>query len=378
MATRTEVVWMRACAAAIAELPDLTPARLNALLMDVSPDQLWNRLGEGMAAPLALHEMCPNVDKLMQRWRAHVRRIDPSEVLERYDDAGVGVLTPCDEYPGKLTTDLHAPSVLFYKGNRRLLDAPTVGIVGTRRATPEGLLNARRFGAELAEAGVAVVSGLALGIDAAAHEGALSVRVGVPPVGVVGSGLDVVYPKRNKALWQQVADEGVLLSEATLGSSPEAWRFPARNRIIAGLSDVLLVVESNKHGGSLITAHQALDRGVPVLAVPGSIRSRASVGTNELLRDGATPACSTDDVLELLALEQPNHVLVPLLLPVESDLVVLEAVERYPTTTDEVIMRTGGSLGEVAASLLRLQDSGWIVGIDGWWQRVNDETAGDG
>ncbi len=376
MPLMSEPAWRRACAAALAGLPGITPRRLSALLGDAPPDTVWHQLGDGMQPTEALvSTIGQHLGEVLGVWRRHVRQTDPADVLARYDQAGVGVWTPFDEYPGKLTGDPWRPMVLFHRGNSLVISAPTVGIVGTRRCSAEGLANARRFGAELAEAGVAVVSGLALGIDGAAHAGALSVTGGAPPIGVAGNGLDIVYPKRHRELWRDVGEHGLLVSESALGVSPEAWRFPARNRIIAGLSQVLLVVESNKGGGSLLTANEALMRNVDVMAVPGSIRSRASVGTNALLRDGAIPACSTQDVLEVLSMNQPDHVLIPLRLPLDDDLPVLEAVERYPTSTDDVMLRTGCSMGEIAVALLRLEESGWISGIDGWWQRVNDDTA---
>src|SRR5262249_15322114 len=157
------------------------------------------------------------------------------------------------------------------RGSLAALDRPRVGLVGTRRCTPTGKSVARQLGRELAACGVAVVSGLAIGIDGCAHQGALAARA-APPVGVVGSRLDVVYPKSHRRLWDDVAAAGVLLSEAPLGAPPEPWRFPARNRILAALSDVVVVVESHAAGGSMHTVRAAVDRGIPVMAVPGSVR----------------------------------------------------------------------------------------------------------
>src|SRR5204862_479680 len=154
---------------------------------------------------------------------------------------------------------------------------------------------ARQLGRELAAHGVAIVSGLAIGIDGSAHEGALAAKA-APPVGVVGSGLDVVYPKRHRHLWDAVAAAGVLLSEAPMGAVPERWRFPARNRILAALSDVVVVVESHAAGGSMHTVRAAIDRGIPVMAVPGSMRNPAAAGTNQLLSEGVPPARDPDDI----------------------------------------------------------------------------------
>ena len=182
---------------------------------------------------------------------------------------------------------------------------PRVAIVGTRRCTRYGFDLARELGADLAAAGVQVVSGLALGIDGAAHRGALDAAGGAPPIGVVASGLDVVYPRAPPAAVGGGRHRGSLLSECPLGTAPEAWRFPARNRIIAALADAVVVVESAGAGGSMYTVEEALARDRPVLAVPGSVRSAASAGTNRLLAEGAGVARDADDVLA--AIGQPQR-----------------------------------------------------------------------
>ncbi|MGH9178813.1 MAG: DNA-processing protein DprA, partial [Acidimicrobiales bacterium] len=253
---------------------------------------------------------------------------------------------------------------------------PRVGIIGTRRATGYGRDVARQLGRELAEAGVSVVSGLALGIDGAAHEGAVAGHLlgrgeGAGPVGVVGSGLDVVYPRRHARLWSEVAGQGVLLSEAPLGSRPEPWRFPARNRLIAALSDVLVVVESHAAGGSMHTVRAAADRSVTVMAVPGPVRSPASAGTNRLLSEGCPPACDTRDVLVALDLERaarpprPD----PRPRPSGTDAAVLELLTWEAASMDRVLSQTGLSPSEVAVALAHLEQQGWARSQAGWWER---------
>src|SRR5258705_11936294 len=158
------------------------------------------------------------------------------------------------------------------------------------------------LGHDLAAAGVRVVWGLALGIDGAAHAGALAAPGGAPPVAVVGSGPDVVYPRRHADLWRRVVDAGVLFSESPMGAAPEGWRFPLRNRIIAALADVLVVVESRHQGGSRHTVDAAADRDRTILAVPGPVRSPLSADPNELLHQGAGPARDVVDVLVALGL----------------------------------------------------------------------------
>lgn len=275
-------------------------------------------------------------------------------------------------YPAVLANDIAPPEVLFVLGDLAALDHPRVGIVGARRCTHYGREVARDLGRDLSAAGVAVVSGLALGIDGAAHEGALAASC-APPIAVVGSGLDVVYPARHRHLWNAVSSAGCVLSEAPLGAAPEPYRFPARNRIIAALSEVLVVVEARARSGSRHTVDAAIDRGVRVLAVPGPVRSPSSEGTNRLLRDGCGPACDVDDVLSALVLDTSGHGRERRELrrpPAGGDANVLAAVDWSPTTIETVLRRTGLSPLAAAAALERLASSGWLRGAAGWWERV--------
>lgn len=229
--------------------------------------------------------------------RAAADHVEGGIVFSEHGDAA---------HPSLEFGDPHVPPVLLWRSDgpplaRRAL--PTVGIVGTRRASRLGVDVARELGAACAAAGIRVVSGLANGIDAAAHRGALSAD-GAPPLGVVGTGLDVVYPPRNADLWGAVVRSGALCSEYPLGTEPAPWRFPARNRILVAQSDIVVVVESSDRGGSLITAGLAGERGVPVLAVPGSVRSQTAVGTNRLLADGCQPCLGPEDIFTALGLER--------------------------------------------------------------------------
>lgn len=373
MLTNPESLWRQACAAAIAGLPQVGPGRISALLSDATPESAWASLGEEGVAFERLRKTCsaeawPDLRKLILR---QVHRTDPLDVLARYEREDVAIWTAMASFPERLTDDPWAPLIMFAKGHTEALDNVTVGIIGTRHCTLEGKRTAERLGCELSEAGVSVVSGLALGIDGAAHTGALKAGHGARPVAVVGSGADVIYPRRHADLWQSVASEGLLLTESPLGASPERWRFPARNRIIAGLADIIVVVESHETGGSLLTVNEAIRRGRQVMAVPGSINAPASRGVNALLRDGCAPVCGAEDVLSALSLTPTASRPVPLLpaLTTEDD-VFLSAVDWQPTTTDEVMQRTSRSLGEVAAALSRLQQLGYLIGMGGWWQRV--------
>src|SRR6266404_1461769 len=226
---------------------------------------------------------------------AHRRKGETAEEVARLAAIGARVI-PCtdDEYPPLLAQLADAPLYLVARGER-LLDAPAIAVVGARHATPYGKDVAARFAEELAQAGVTVVSGLARGIDGAAHTGAL--RGGGHTVAVLGCGIDVVYPPEHAALTAEIVASGTLLSERPLGTPPLAEHFPARNRIIAGLTHGTLVVEAAEHSGSQITARLALDQGREVFAVPGRIDSPLSVGTHRLIQEGAKLVGSVDDLL---------------------------------------------------------------------------------
>ena len=202
-------------------------------------------------------------------------------------------------YPAQLDRFEDAPDLLFVRGD--LPTVPGVGIVGTRRCTAYGLELADAYGVAVAEAGWPVVSGLARGIDGAAHRG--MVAAGGRGIAVLGCGIDVTYPREHRRLGDQILElGGAILSEYPPGSRPDAWRFPPRNRIIAGLSGAVVVVEAGITGGALITAVKAAEYGIPVFAMPGDVDRKASEGTNRLIRDGAFPVFDPGDLVEELSL----------------------------------------------------------------------------
>ncbi len=260
------------------------------------------------------------------------------------------------------------PNALYALGDLMAVVGPRVAIVGTRDCTHQGHDFAFELGRALSEAGVRVVSGLALGVDGAAHAGALE-GGGAPPIGVVGSGLDTIYPRRHGSLWRAVASRGLLLSEHPAGTAPTAWHFPARNRIIAALADVVVVVESHAKGGSLNTVGEALTRDRAVLAVPGPVQSRASEGTNLLLRDGAGVCLGADDVLAVLGLtraamdrcREPQP-------PEPPDCEVLAALGGRSGSIEQLVLRTGWSTTDVAVRLAELEADGWVVCRGGWYE----------
>lgn len=387
----------RAAAAAVASLPAMTPQRLAKLRRaggergpEGSGVEDWEgvledlRRGGDRALRLARAALGDGQDagaggswqRLARRWSAAARVVDPASVAAACDAAGVRVLLPGDgDYPPALVYDPEAPAVLFCCGAAGSPGSCAVAVVGTRSATHYGKEVAAELGAVLASHGVSVVSGLAAGIDAAAHEGALAPS-GVEgcPVAVVGAGLDVAYPAATARLRRRVEASGAVLSEAPLGAPPEPWRFPLRNRIIAALSRLVVVVESHRAGGALHTVEAALARGIEVMAVPGSIRSPASAGTNWLIASGAQVVTSPDDVFVALGRSVAAS-LAPTLgsaAPVRveltpADRAVLAAVEPTPVSTQEILERTERPLGEVALALDRLEAAGLVRDCGGAW-----------
>ena len=208
------------------------------------------------------------------------------------------------DYPRALRDIPTPPPLLFVRGDLRESDWLGVGMVGSRRATPYGRTIAHKLARELVGHGLTVISGGAVGIDAASHQGALD--GGGRTLAIVGCGLDVDYPQANRALFDKIATQGAILSEYPFGSQPEAWRFPQRNRVISGLAQGVLVVEAPESSGALNTVRHALEQGRPILSVPGNIDRPASVGTNNLIKEGATPITETADILRAL-----NMVVVP-------------------------------------------------------------------
>jgi DNA processing protein len=204
------------------------------------------------------------------------------------------------EYPEGLEVLLDAPPILFGRGTLLPSDSRSIGIVGSRHATPYGRATAERLSRELAEQNITVVSGGAVGIDASAHRGALS--GGGRTLAFLGCGLDVDYPRDNRNLFAQIVEQGAMITENPLGAQPEAWRFPARNRLISAMSLAVLVIEAPRTSGALITARFAAEQGRTVLAVPGNIDRPSSEGCNELLKDGAILVTELNDILQAVGL----------------------------------------------------------------------------
>ena len=397
----------KAYAVALASVPGVGPKTLRRLLEGTVPHAAWEELVTGS----------PRVRASLRTESARndARKVDVAHVWATHVQAGVGVCVLGEPgYPAALRADPEAPAVLFSLGSPRVVDtAPRVAIVGTRSATRYGLGVAAQLGADLAAAGVVVVSGLALGIDGAAHEGALAAwhatggggeppadaarssiptgpsghgtpaafrtRRAAPPVAVVAGSVVTPYPRQHSGLWRRVARAGAILSEAPIGVADVAWRFPARNRIIAALSDVVIVVECHSRGGSFHTVQAATARSVPVGAVPGSVRSPASAGTNALLADGCFVVRDVSDVLVALGLSlaaaatdrspAPPSAQAPdeLLAPTRE---VVGAVAWDRTSLEEILEQTGLPMDTVCGALERLRARGVVRGEGGWWERT--------
>ncbi|MBU1215736.1 MAG: DNA-processing protein DprA [Gammaproteobacteria bacterium] len=294
---------------------------------------------------------------------------DPSiiDVVSTWlDDPLNHILTIADEqYPQSLLNIHDPPLLLFVKGRLDLLNVPSLAIVGSRNASMQGTRNAEAFGLAASEAGLCIVSGLAQGIDAAAHVGGLKGRAS--SIAVVGTGLDKVYPASNRDLAHQLAHSGTIVSEFPLGTPPLAANFPRRNRIISGLGLGCLVVEASIQSGSLITARLAVEQGKDVFAIPGSIHSPQTKGCHALIKQGAKLVESAHDILEELGLEsmaasvKNNSAEHPLFVHLGFD----------PVDVEVLVQRSGLTISELSAILLQLELDGHIASLPGGlYQRI--------
>ncbi len=290
---------------------------------------------------------------------------------------GIWLLNRGDaDYPEPLRHIHDAPLVLYCQGRRQLLQRNQIGIVGSRNATRAGLDHARRFASALSDQGFLVTSGLALGIDGAAHAGALD--AGHETLAVIGSGLDRLYPSQHRKLAQRIVGQGLLMSEYPPGERARAAHFPQRNRIISGMSRGVLVVEASLRSGSLITARLALEQGREVFAIPGSVHSPVARGCHHLIKQGARLVETVDDVLEELGAWWCAAD-VPAGLPQQAapganleprEIAVLEALGYDPQSTDQLCSETGLPADQLMQSLLLLELQGLVSSVPGGFQRI--------
>jgi DNA processing protein len=411
-----------AYAAALACLPAVGPGWLVEVLAQHSPRTAWDLVRSGQLSRPARSRLASGGPD----WSETAQRLDVGLLWAHCQQRGIAVTWPAAPgYPSALRSGPAPAGVLFSRGSLGLLERrPCVALIGTRRCTPEGRQVAYQLAYDLCVAGAVVVSGLALGIDGAAHAGALAAardaetgagqgaagsRVGAvgSTVGVAASGVDVVYPRQHAALWAEVARLGAIVSETPPGSPAQAWRFPSRNRIIAGLAQMVVVVECHASGGSWHTVEAAVRRGIEVGAVPGSVQSPASVGTNTLLHEGATPVRGARDVLDALGIfDEPGQPGYPSRRPGpprRADVAppergpakrgpearteaaamarsaepanaldgrVLAALTGRPLCLEEIVERSGLPVTAVVVSLERLEEQGVLQGEAGWWARA--------
>lgn len=287
------------------------------------------------------------------------------------EEPGHAVVTLADAaYPRLLLEIQDPPPLLYAVGRLELLQRPALAVVGSRNATAQGARNAEQFARAFSEAGLTIVSGLALGIDAAAHHGGLAGAGST--IAVFGTGVDVIYPRQNAALAQRIAESGLLLSEFPLGTAGAAHHFPRRNRLISGLAQGCLVVEAALASGSLITARAAAEQGREVFALPGSIHSPMSKGCHALIKQGAKLVESAEDVLaELTAFRRTGYASTRAASAAPEPEPLLAQMGFDPVDVDSLCARTGLAAKQVTAELLRLELAGQVAALPGgMYQRL--------
>lgn len=318
---------------------------LPAQVLRATPSQLRRVVPEALASRILERRFGTEIEAALQ-WAAR---------------PGHAVLTLADSQYPKLLLEVPDPPVLLYvSGDAKLLSSPALAVVGSRNATPQGLKNAQSFSRAFSDAGFTIVSGLALGVDSAAHAGGLEGKNST--IAVLGSGIDTVYPKRNESLAEQISMRGALVSEFPLGAPPVPGNFPRRNRLISGLARGCLVVEAALDSGSLITARLAAEQGREVFAIPGSIHSPLSKGCHALIKQGAKLVETAQDVLEELGFGR-----IPAPRPAEPKAgpALLDKMGFDPCDVDTLIARSGLTPEAVTAALLELELEGRVAGLPG-------------
>ncbi|UCH49462.1 MAG: DNA-processing protein DprA [Betaproteobacteria bacterium] len=344
--------WLR-----LGLIPRLGPVAFRKLLssfgspeavLDASTTALTNAVGASLAAAIAAG---PDADLL-------------AASLDWADEDNNRLMTLADnDYPGALLEISDPPPLLYLKGQTALLHHEAIAIVGSRNATPQGVANAEAFARELSSDGFAIVSGLALGIDAAAHRGGLQ-ETG-SSVAVVATGLDTVYPARNRSLAHELAQQGLLVSEFALGTRPVAGNFPRRNRLISGLSLGVLVVEAAIESGSLITARYAVEQGREVFAIPGSVHSPVSRGCHALIKQGAKLVEVAADIIEEFGRTAGKLGAAATQSPQSKHPELLRVIGFDPVDLDTICARSGLTAENASAMLLELELEGTVVRIAG-------------
>lgn len=358
-------------------LPDLTPAALRKLARSgaagADPAAWLHGSASQLRATGLSAAQCDSILAWQRQGNAAPARaaaLRSRDWLLEHDVRLVSILDP--DYPPLLLEIADPPPLLYVAGAVDCIGQPQLAVVGSREASPQGETDAAAFAADLAAAGFVITSGMARGIDAAAHRGALA--AGGRTIAVLGCGIDIVYPPRHRRLATDIRASGALVSEFPLGTTPHAARFPRRNRIISGLSLGVLVVEAALHSGSLITARLALEQNREVFALPGSIHSRTSTGTNALIRGGATLVRDAGEIVEELRgwagpAVAPAPPAPTLLEPVHAE--VLAAVGLQPTPLEMVMAAVAQPLPNVLAVLGELELRGLVENLAGSYRRLS-------
>jgi DNA processing protein len=303
---------------------------------------------------------------------------DLQKIWDRLSSQGIQVLTWQDaEYPPVLKEIDQPPPVLYLRGSFEPEDGWAVAIVGTRRITPYGRQVADELAAYLAHHGLTVVSGLARGVDAVAHEAAL--KAGGRTIAVLGSGVDVIYPPENRHLAEQIIKQGAIISDYAPGTQPEGVNFPPRNRIISGLARATVVVEAGDKSGALITATFAAEQGREVLAVPGTIHAPQSKGANRLIQQGARPLLVMQDVLEAIDFEHAQeHYQARTLFPTdEKEAAILRILSDEPVSMDEISIQSGLPIEKVSSTLVLMELKGMVSQVGGMSYVAVHEERGE-
>ena len=315
--------------------------------------------------------------KTVQSILANREAIEPARELDRVSEMGFSVLTINDpRYPARLREIDLPPPLLYQHGSLGEYDRLAAAIVGTRRATQYGKSVAREMAYVLAGCGVTIVSGLARGIDGIAHQAALD--AGGRTVAVLGSGLDIIYPPEHRALANEIASQGAVVSDYSLGTKPDGRNFPPRNRIISGLSLGVIVIEAGKSSGALITADFSADQGREVFAVPGDIYKPSSKGTNRLIKSGAHPLTKPEEVLEILNLDLVSRQdsAAAQLPEDEVEKIVFQALSKQPVHIDDLQARCSLSVSSINAALAMLELKGRVKQVGGMnFVRIREQQA---
>ncbi|MCU1229319.1 MAG: dprA [Acidobacteria bacterium] len=349
-------VSLRDLCIAYALLPFLTPARTRLLLEWFDP--LTNALN---VSNTVLRQLLAIDAEQAQTVRNPLRTGEARELLARVRDCAIAF---CDDaFPPLLREISDPPLALFFRGDASLLQRPSIAVVGSRRASPYALNASRHLATQLSSAGLSITSGLALGVDAAAHTAALD--CGGATIAVLGTGIDVIYPRANRKLFAAIAERGVIVTEFAPSTPPKREHFPIRNRVISGLTLGTVIVEATSRSGSLITARMAAEQNREVFAVPGSIFSAGAEGPNRLIQYGAKLVHDVDDILVELPGEFRAKV-AETKQPDEPLREVLAAFQRDDAThIDDAAARLGRSVAALSEAVLQLELGGWLQAVPG-------------